>query len=42
MLAGFAGMAVQPARQAIEGTLECLRKSLESEPEAGQGAPGQP
>jgi carbon monoxide dehydrogenase subunit G len=42
MLAGFAGMAVQPAREAIDGTLDCLRRSLESEAEAGQHAPGQP
>jgi len=42
MLAGFAGMAVQPAREAIDGTLDCLKRSLESEPEAGQGTPAQP
>jgi len=35
MLAGFAGMAEQPARQAIESTIECLKASLEAETGAG-------
>jgi carbon monoxide dehydrogenase subunit G len=34
MLAGFAAMAEQPARQAIEGTLECLKAQLEAEARA--------
>lgn len=39
MLAGFAGMAEQPAREAIAATFECLKARLEGESAAGTGQP---
>ena len=38
MLAGFAGMAEQPSREAIESTLACLKARLEAEA-TGEAAP---
>ncbi len=37
MLAGFAAMAEQPAQQAIDGTIDCLKARLEGEAETGAG-----
>jgi carbon monoxide dehydrogenase subunit G len=42
MLAGFAGMAEQPARKAIDDTLGCLRARLEAEAGAGSAAAAPP
>jgi carbon monoxide dehydrogenase subunit G len=35
MLAGFAGMAEQPAQAAIDGTIDCLKARLEGGPDTG-------
>jgi carbon monoxide dehydrogenase subunit G len=40
MLAGFASMAEQPARQAIDGTLACLKARLEAESTGGAAPAG--
>jgi carbon monoxide dehydrogenase subunit G len=40
MLAGFAAMAEQPAKQAIDGTIDCLKARLEGETETGPAPTG--